>query len=181
MWISWVWNENRTHNVRRGRWLLWWWNYRSSFKLVNLRAWKITFLWIALSGVYNQPLLIMNLGWVITIVYQGRILVEIVGEVEKIYGRCSGLAHDPHGNIHVVYMYQCIKELWLYYSSNFALHYNCNKVSFKTLHWKSIWHRDSKHCIKRVFDTEMNDYQCSIWQKLYNLPSKPGHVMYCIK
>ena len=29
---------------------------------------------------------------------QGRILVEIV-EVEKIYGRCSGLAYDPHGKL----------------------------------------------------------------------------------
>jgi hypothetical protein len=26
---------------------------------------------------------------------KGRILVEIVGEVEKNLGRCSGLAHDP--------------------------------------------------------------------------------------
>jgi hypothetical protein len=28
---------------------------------------------------------------------QDRILVEIVGEVEKISGRCSDLPHDPHG------------------------------------------------------------------------------------
>jgi hypothetical protein len=30
---------------------------------------------------------------------QGRILVEIVEEVEKIYGRCSGLAYDRRGKL----------------------------------------------------------------------------------
>jgi hypothetical protein len=40
-------------------------------------------------------------------------------------------------------MYQCINESWLCNSSNFALHYNYYKVSFKTLpHQKGTWHRD---------------------------------------
>ena len=47
--------------------------------------------------------------------------MEILGEVEKIWGRCSGLAHDPHGKLGLrvrakvndvtyacsVHMYQC--------------------------------------------------------------------------
>jgi hypothetical protein len=32
-----------------------------------------------------------------------------------------------------VHMYQCINELWLYNSSNFALHYNYYNVSFKNI------------------------------------------------
>ena len=56
---------------------------------------------------------------------QGRILVEIMGEVEKKLGetwRCSGIAYDPHGKLGLrmgqsrrrdvcassVHMYQCI-------------------------------------------------------------------------
>jgi hypothetical protein len=34
---------------------------------------------------------------IVAVKVQSRILVEIVGEVEKIWGRCSGLAHGPHG------------------------------------------------------------------------------------
>ena len=46
-----------------------------------------------------------------------------------------------------VHMYQCIYELWLYDSSNIALHYIATKFI-------------SKYSIKRALDTEMmNSYQ----------------------
>jgi rRNA processing protein Gar1 len=69
--------------------------------------------------------------------------VKIVGEVEKILGevqRSIGLIVEQ-ANINEVryacsvHMYQCINELSVnVYDSNLALHYNCYKVSFKTLH-----------------------------------------------
>ena len=81
--------------------------------------------------------------------------MEIVGEVEKNQERCSGLAHDPHGKLglrtgqgHIVYI--CISVL---------INYDCTTrpiLPFITITAKFL----SKHCIKRVLDTEMNGYHC---------------------
>ena len=79
---------------------------------------------------------------------------------EKFRGRCSSLAHDPHGKsglierakvndvtyMHVVYI--CI---------NVLMNYDCttHPISpFITITTKFF----SRHCIKRVLDTETNGY-----------------------
>jgi hypothetical protein len=99
---------------------------------------------------------------------QGQILVETVGEVEKIWRRCSGLAHDPHRKlglrvgqlnqrrVHVVYI--CIGVLMNHDCSTTSLIFQFITITTKFL---------SKHCIKRVLDTEMNGYRCfSFTEKL---------------
>jgi hypothetical protein len=97
------------------------------------------------------------------------------------------LAYDPHRKLGLrtrqnqrrdvpyacsVHMYQCINEFWLYNSSNFALHYN--------YYTKFL----SKHCIKRVLDTEMNGYHCfNFTEKLsYKVvdPKQPKNVKFSL-
>jgi hypothetical protein len=62
--------------------------------------------------------------------------------------------------------YQCINELWLYNSSNFAVHYN-------------YYNFFSKHCIKRVLDIEMNSYHVVFLRSVD--PKQPKNVKFSLR
>jgi hypothetical protein len=84
------------------------------------------------------------------------------GSWEKLQGRFSGLSHCPHGMFELrkfllkstmrcasstVHMYKYTYKLWLYDSSSFAFYY-LTITSY------------SKHCIRKICDTEMDGYHC---------------------
>ena len=88
-------------------------------------------------------------------VTQGQIWVEIVGEVGKNLGEVQRSSLRPPWRDKVndvtyacsVHMYQCIND------------YDCTTrpiLPFITIVTKFLL----KHCVKRVFDTEMNGYHC---------------------
>jgi hypothetical protein len=73
-----------------------------------------------------------------------------------------------------VHMYQCISELWLYNSSNFALHYNCYKVSFKTLHYMYLtqrWMTITVSVLQKNLDAKQpKNVKFSLWSIIETIP-----------
>ena len=89
-------------------------------------------------------------------VIQGRIRVEIVGEVEKNLGEVqrSSLRPPWRDKVNDV-TYACSVHICI----SVLMNYDCTTrpiLPFITITTKFLL----KHCVKRVFDTEMNGYHC---------------------
>jgi hypothetical protein len=82
---------------------------------------------------------------------QGRILVEIVGEVAKNVGEVQPLKRAKVNDVTYASSVRiCISVF---------MNYDCTThpiLPFITITTKFL----SKHCIKRILDTEMNGYHC---------------------
>ena len=81
------------------------------------------------------------------------------GRWKKIQRRWSGLAHDPHGKLELKTGQSQRRDVLYACGISVLMNYDCTThliLPFITITTKFL----SKHCIKRVFDTEMNGYHC---------------------